>query len=678
MTATLMQTLAWSLLHFLWQGAAIAAFAAALLYVFRKPATRYLLGVSALGLMMLSFAVTFSLLNDRDEPPAAATAAGAPAAVLVPPAGTPAAPQLPWTGEQAAIASAADFAWVARGWLLGVFVLALRIAFGLFIIEQLRRRKLVALPDVLVARLRALQARLGITRRIHFAECSLVNVPAVIGFFRPVVLVPLRALTGLSPEQLDALIAHELGHIKRFDVAVNFVQVVAETLFFFHPAVWWLNGRIRADREDCCDDIAVSAGGSSIRYAKALATIANWRDVPSFAMAATGGPVAARVARLLGVKRDGANTAGVFTAAVILAGALVAGAVSLGLAEPAQAQAAEAVPTPSPAAVSPDTAADGVSPAVAAVPAPAAAPAPHPTVAPRPAVVPRPAPHVRAAPAPAVNPAPPPALTPKPAKPVADETREQSSYLEEIRAELGDVNVDDLIALKSQGVTAKYIRQLRSRGIQASADQLVAMKVHGVTPEYVKQVRDLGFTADTDEIIAFKTQDISPEFVRQVRAMGFDAKADEILAMKVHGINAGYVQQMRDAGLEFDSDELIGLRVQDVTPEYVRQMRDVGLKFDTDALIGLKVQGITPEYVTQMRASGLDADTDEIIAMKVHDVTPGYRRALESAGFKLSVDQLVTAKVMDITPEFIRKVNEHGFKNLDIDQLIALKHANVL
>ncbi len=69
----------------------------------------------------------------------------------------------------------------------------------------------------------------------------------------------MRALTGLTPEQLEAVIAHELGHIKRFDVAVNFLQMIAETLFFFHPAVWWLNRRIRADREDCCDDVAIAA-----------------------------------------------------------------------------------------------------------------------------------------------------------------------------------------------------------------------------------------------------------------------------------------------------------------------------------------------------------------------------------------------------------------------------------
>jgi beta-lactamase regulating signal transducer with metallopeptidase domain len=662
-----MQTLAWSLLHFLWQGAAIAALAAALLYVFRKPATRYLIGVSSLALMLLSFAVTFSLLNGS---PDMSVVTSVPAEVVVP-IGTHAPSELPWTGAHAATnisapaSSALDFAWLARGWLAGVFLLALRIAFGLFVIEQLRRRNLVALPDALVERFQALQARLGIARGIRYAECALVNVPAVIGFFRPVVLIPVRALTGLSPEQLEALIAHELGHIKRFDVAVNFVQVVAETLFFFHPAVWWLNRRIRADREDCCDDIAVSAGGSSVSYAKALATIVNWdasrRDVPSFAMAATGGPVAARVARLLGVKRDGSSTAGVFTATVILAGALVVGAVSLGFVEPAQAQVAPAEPAapalpPSPASIAaPESPPAPMAPVLAAVPS--ASPAP--VVSPAPAAKPAPA----ARPATRVKPAP--AFRPAPAARAADnepeveneaietdepEVRNDTSYIDEIRAVVGDVDVDDLIALKSQGVDARYITQLRSRGIKASVDEIVAMKAQGVTPDYVKEVRDMGFDATTDELIAFKAQGITPEYVQSVRSLGFNANADEIIGMKVQGVSA----------------------------EYVKQMRDLGLKFGADELIALRAQGVSPDYVKQMRADGFNANTDQLIALRVQGVTPEYRKKLEAAGFKLDIDDLVTAKVMDITPEFIAKVTAHGFKNLDIDQLIALKNADVL
>ena len=224
-----------------------------------------------------------------------------------------------------------------------MFLFALRIAFGLMVLEQLRRRNLVALPDALVVRFRVLQHRLGIRRAIRYCECHVLRVPAVIGFFRPVVLLPVRALTGLSAEQLEAVVAHELGHIKRFDVAVNFFQVIAETLFFFHPAVWWLNKRIRADREDCCDDVAIAACGGTVGYARALATMEDWRDVPSFAMAVTGSPVAARVARLLGVQRRtalGARAAGVVTATLVLATALVAGAVSMGVVTPALAQSA--------------------------------------------------------------------------------------------------------------------------------------------------------------------------------------------------------------------------------------------------------------------------------------------------------------------------------------------------
>jgi beta-lactamase regulating signal transducer with metallopeptidase domain len=660
MTTTLMQTLAWSLLHFLWQGAAIAALAAALLYIFRRPATRYLIGICALGLMLLSFGVTFSLLNGAAELTPAKTTAMAPAAAFVSPQETPVLSALPWTEARAATDSSPDFAWVARGWLVGVFILALRIAFGLFVIEQLRRRNLIALPDALVERLKALQARLGIARSIRYAECRLVNVPAVIGFFRPVVLLPVRALTGLTAEQLDALVAHELGHIKRFDGVVNFVQVIAETLFFFHPAVWWLNKRIRAHREECCDDVAVAAGGSSVDYARALARVVDWtveraqsRDVPAFAMAATGGPVAARVARLLGASRDGSRTAGVFTASLVLAGALVVGTVSLGLVATVQAQ------TASPA--SPEGEAE-----LAGIPAPPLPALPVLTAVPNAAAVPAAVVAPAAAAAPAARPvrAAKPAAAAKPAKAesATDEeeseitetdeadTRAETSYIEEMRAVVGEVDIDELIALKSQGVTAKYITQLRSRGIQATVDEIVAMKVQGVTPDYVQQVRDMGFDVSTDELIAFKAQGITPEYVQEVRGMGFNADADAIIAMKVQGVTAGYV----------------------------RQMRDLGLKFDADDLIALRAQGISPDYVKQMRANGFDANTDQLIALRVQGVTPEYRRKLEAAGFKLDIDELVHAKVMDITPEFISKAAEHGFKNLDIDKLIALKNADVL
>ena len=158
LTTEIMRTLAWSLLHFLWQGAAIAAVAAAFMFVFRKPATRYLVGIAALALMLVSFGITFTLISGAHAAGGELPAAGAPAAASLSTLGATANPIF-HLGEQAAVSSDGGFLWIARSWLAGVFVFALRIAFGLLVIEHLRRRNLIALPDALIERFRALQRR---------------------------------------------------------------------------------------------------------------------------------------------------------------------------------------------------------------------------------------------------------------------------------------------------------------------------------------------------------------------------------------------------------------------------------------------------------------------------------------------------------------------------------------
>ena len=561
-TTDFMHLLAWSLLHFLWQGAAIAALAAAAMYVFRAPATRYLVGVASIALMFVSFGATFASLNSAASD-AAAVGAATPAYTAAAPA---AASHYPVSRSIAPVPSNDELAWVAQVWLAGVCLLALRIAFGLLFLERLRRRNLTALPASFVERCRRLQQRLGISRVVRYCECRLVSVPAVIGLFRPVVLLPMRALIGLTPAQLEAVIAHELGHIKRFDVAINFFQVIAETLFFFHPAVWWLNKRIRADREDCCDDVAIAACGEKAGYARALATMEGWRDVPDFALAATGGSVAARVARLLGVSERNANTrtAGVFTASLVLTAALAAGAISLGMVEPAEARGYI-----------------GAEPVLLAQADVKPAPAPK---KPNPASKPNPAPK----PAPAPNPQNRPANNP------------------------GNPN--------SPGNS--YIAQMKAAGYNdLDVDQLVAMRVHGITPEYVKGVRDMGFTPDPDQVIALKVHDITPEYVQEIRAMGFKPDADEIIAMKVHDITPEYVKQMRSLGFEPDAEELISLKVHEVTAEYRDELASAGYKLDVEEIIEAKVMEITPEFIEEVHAHGFkDLSMEQLIQLKNADV----------------------------------------------------------
>ena len=619
-TPDFMPTLAWSLLHFLWQGAAIAAVAAAFMLALRQPATRYLVGISALALMLCSFLVTFALLSAPAATVADVGAMGAPAAAPASFVGATANSVNELMEERAAISSAGDFAWVARGWLIGVFVFALRMAFGLAVIEYLRRRNLIALPDALVGRFHALQQRLGIRRVIRYCECHSLSVPAVIGLFRPIVLLPMRALTGLSPEQLEAVIAHELGHIKRFDVAVNFFQVIAETLFFFHPAVWWLNRRIRADREDCCDDVAIAACGGTVGYARALATMETWRTVPSFAMAATGSPVAARVMRLLGVsqQQNGARTAGLVTASLVLATALIAAGVSFGVTTPALAQ----------------TAGGSYQRVVAAEESVASIDAGQQVEL---------------------------------LQEVEKELLAEDVQTEEVQTE--EIQIEDVQVSEEPNASKEPKASKPPRAPAAPKEPAPA------PPESPANPRS---PANPPAPATAPPPVSPPSFINEMNSVGLEnLDAEELIALRVHGITPDYVSSVRALGFTPNAHDLIAMKVHDITPEYVKSMRDLGVEAKAHDFIAMKAQDISPKYVRELRAAGFNPSTHELIAMKVHDITPDYRKMLEDAGYKLSASELISAKVMDVSPEFIRQAASHGFKNLSFDRLIALKNADV-
>src|SRR6266478_7060614 len=178
---------------------------------------------------------------------------------------------------------------------------------------------------------------MGIRRAICYCDCQHLDAPAVLGWFRPVVLLPVRALSGLTEEQIEAVIAHELAHIRRLDCLVNLFQIAAETLLFYHPAVWWVSRQIRTERENCCDDEAILICGDAVNYARALTMMEEWRTAPSLMMAANRSPLGERVVRLLGWNGAASRirVAGLAGSFVCLAGALLAGNAFLGVAHAA-------------------------------------------------------------------------------------------------------------------------------------------------------------------------------------------------------------------------------------------------------------------------------------------------------------------------------------------------------
>jgi GWxTD domain-containing protein len=146
-----------------------------------------------------------------------------------------------------------------------------------------------------------LKAGLGIVRPVRLMHSAMVQVPTVIGWLRPVVLIPVGCLTGMSQVQIAAIFAHELAHIRRHDYLVSVLQSVVEAVLFYHPAVWWVSKQVRKEREDCCDDLAVRTSGDSLAYAKALSLLEEHRSTyPAVSLGANGGVLVMRIKRLLG------------------------------------------------------------------------------------------------------------------------------------------------------------------------------------------------------------------------------------------------------------------------------------------------------------------------------------------------------------------------------------------
>ena len=320
----LVNLIGWTLLHFLWQGAIVGVIVAALLAGLRRrsASVRYVVGIVGLAVMAVCPLITMATLPraevaslavsdlpvtssvEFDVVPTTEIVFDATAVELPEPVLVADGPEL----EVSFSERVANWTpWIAGVWFVGVALLSLRLLFSWFQVRRMGRAGISAVGDRVQSLFDDISQRLALRRVVRVFESSLIAVPATIGWLRPIVLLPATAITGLTDEQLTAVLAHELAHVRRHDYAVNLVQGVIETLLFFHPAVWLLSSRIRTEREHCCDDEAVSTTGKPTEYARALTQLATIGAAPPLATAATDGELTTRVRRL--VQRSAPATA---------------------------------------------------------------------------------------------------------------------------------------------------------------------------------------------------------------------------------------------------------------------------------------------------------------------------------------------------------------------------------
>jgi len=288
----------WTLVHFLWQGALIGCATAILLTVLRnaRPESRYL--VACIGLFLcLAWPAGELALRLHGSGGSGGDAMALFAAGLV--AGSP-------IDDGWASLLADRLAWIVGAWAVCALTMALRMVAGLLWIERAATRE--SIDPAWQARLERLAAQFGIGRALRLRVVERLGSPVTAGWWRPVVLVPASLVSGMPAHLLEALLAHELAHVKRHDYLVNLGQNVVETLLFYHPAVWWISSRIRIEREQIADDFAARVLGEPRRLALALSELEKLQfSTHHLAQAANGGDLMSRIKRLIRPDKQALN-----------------------------------------------------------------------------------------------------------------------------------------------------------------------------------------------------------------------------------------------------------------------------------------------------------------------------------------------------------------------------------
>jgi bla regulator protein blaR1 len=288
----IIKAIAWTLLHSLWQGMILAIVAGAVILTTKKssPVLRYNLLSAALVVFVLIVAATFvsQITHTISFEPKTATQFldNQPQNIYI-----------DWSiveynssmiGQLIQIINKYAFS-IAWCWFFVIAFKFLRMSFGIYGMYQLKTKNTVDAGTYWNHKLQDLCKQLQITQKVQLLQSGIIKVPAVVGYFKPVILFPAAMFTALPMHEIEAILIHELGHIRRRDFLVNFSQHMVEVIFFFNPAVLWISSLIKTERENCCDEITINNTGNKKGYIQALLNFENLQlKTPQLATAFAG------------------------------------------------------------------------------------------------------------------------------------------------------------------------------------------------------------------------------------------------------------------------------------------------------------------------------------------------------------------------------------------------------
>lgn len=488
------------------------------------------------------------------------------------------------------------------------------------------RRGTSPVPPEWQARFEKMYDELRVRRLVSLLSSSLVKVPCVIGWIKPVILVPVSMFTSLDPFEIEMILVHELAHVRRYDILVNILQTAMETLFFFNPVIWWLSRQIRIEREDCCDDTAILKTGNRLRYARALANLEEVRMFQTnFNSALTGSPLGRRIQRIVGATRPRFYSSTLSLSGMLLIASLIIVLFgSLGGSNNSVVQAGNKI-----------EATQTFDPGPGDLRGEWEIESDHDKL------------HIR-----------------------FNRGRDSRIVFSFDRNELFDKIGDgqkpfqlirDAGTFFLDGEFGRNDRDCWGKGewyFQPDSEFVHFMNEYGLRVD------------DKEKVLATAIFDVSREYISGLEIYNYlHLDVDKLISARSQGITPEYIEEFRKAGYpDLPYDRLLSMRVQGVSPEDARKFDKLGVGHLTaDQLISAKIHGITPEFVKEFREAGfLDLSYNSFVTLRsfnldVDDFKDCYRHRF----MDLSEDNMVWVCGFGITQKDIEEMRELGHTDTD-------------
>ncbi|MEO0898153.1 MAG: M56 family metallopeptidase [Bacteroidota bacterium] len=305
------QALGWAIFHSLWQGILIVSLLAWALGHIKEANLRYAMTLVGMGSLLLAFVASFWLefhyLKMEQSALAITEQASSQSTIVIGYTFGESDEGISWFwGSIEAIKDRLEshIPWIVSLWIIGASLFSVRLMGGFLFLFRLSNRGILTIPEDWQAKFEQLKGQMKIDKPVLWIGSDQIEEPLTIFHLKPLILFPVGLLSGLTPSQVEAILIHELAHIRRADFLVNIIQSIIEVILFYHPAVWWISGRIRQERENCCDDYVMSCGMDPFSYAEALTHVQTFyqSSKPLLSMSALGkkGQFTARIKRLFG------------------------------------------------------------------------------------------------------------------------------------------------------------------------------------------------------------------------------------------------------------------------------------------------------------------------------------------------------------------------------------------